>query len=378
MTYQTLDVRLDRAKNTDAYRHYLTSRESVLRMLDEAERNSDGVSEYWTEELAGFNYILDASPLIVDRLREHSHHITGIRSYESRQHHDFRKTGFLKKFIALKELDHANLFVQESTILGGFGHDQDVRFVNLDTLKFYEYLIGLDSQGFLDEFKYSPENRGVVAEVGPGWGGFPYQFKTLFPNTTYVLIDLPLTLLLSITYLKTAFSDASVFVYGDYPIDELPSQLETYDFVFIPHYALDQLELPGLGLTLNMVSFQEMTSIHVEDYVKRAFDWGSPHIYSLNRDRSRYNSELSSVSSIMAKYYETTDVNVLPVPYTDLALPNPLAKEIPTIMSRIKHPRRTLRSVKRKINPPPGKAVNMAQEIHKYKHVAGRRKTDTI
>ena len=50
MTYQTLDVRLDRAKNTDAYRHYLTSRESVLRMLDEAERNSDGVSEHWTEE----------------------------------------------------------------------------------------------------------------------------------------------------------------------------------------------------------------------------------------------------------------------------------------------------------------------------------------
>ena len=211
----------------------------------------------------------------------------------------------------------------------------------------------------------------------PGWGGFPYQFKTLSPNTNYVLIDLPLTLLLSITYMKTAFSDTSVFVYGDYPIDELPGQLESYDFVFIPHYALDQLELPGLDLTLNMVSFQEMTSSHVEGYVKRAFDWSSQYIYSLDRDRSRDNSELSSVSSIMAQYYETTVVNVLPVPYTDLALPKPVVEESPTMMSRVKHSRRTLRSVKRKILPPPQKAANMAQEIHNYKHVAGRRRNDT-
>ena len=50
MTYQTLEVELDRAQNTDAYRHYLKAREIVLRMLGEAERNLGGVSEYCTDE----------------------------------------------------------------------------------------------------------------------------------------------------------------------------------------------------------------------------------------------------------------------------------------------------------------------------------------
>lgn len=375
MTYRTLDAELERAQNTDAYRHYLTARESVLRMLDEEERNSGSVSDYWTEELAGFNYILDASPLVVDRLREHSHHITGIRSYEYRQHHFIRKDAFAKKLAALKALDHSNLFVQESPILAGFGHDLDGESVNLDTLKFYEYLIGLDSQGFLDRFKSPPADRGIVAEIGPGWGGFSYQFKTLYPDTTYVLIDLPLTLLLSITYLKTAFPDTSTFVYGDYPIDDLPDQLESYDFVFIPHYALDQLELPGVNLTHNMVSFQEMTTEHVERYVKRAYDWGSPYIYSLNRDRFRYNTQLSSVSAILEKYYDTTQVDVLPVPYTDLVLPKPVVREELTVMSRVKHPLRTLRSVKRRLMPLPKTAPNTEQLIHQYKHVAGHRRT---
>ncbi len=380
MTYRTLDAELDRAKNTDAYRNYLSARESVLRMLEEAESNSGGVSEYWTEELAGFNYILDASPLIVDNLREHSHHITGIRSYEYRQHHDVKKAAFGKKLAGLKSLDHDNLFVEESPILAGFGHNLENELLNLDTLKFYEFLIGLNSQGFLDAFRSDTDSRGIVAEIGPGWGGFPYQFKTLFPNTTYVLIDLPLTLLLSITYLKTAFPGASTFVYGDYPIDELAGQLDSYDFVFIPHFALGQLELPGINLALNMVSFQEMTSENVEGYVKRAYDWGSPYLYSLNhslnRDRSRYNTELSSVSGIMSKYYDTTEIEVLPVPYIELALPNPAATDTPTVMSRVKHPRRTLRSVKRKIMSAPKQTSDAARLIHEYKHVAGRRRND--
>ncbi len=85
----------------------------------------------------------------------------------------------------------------ESPRLGGFGHRLDGDLVNIDTLKFYECLIALDRCQVLSELR-EVDRRVTVVEIGAGWGGLAYQFKTLFPNTTYVIVDLPPTLLFSI------------------------------------------------------------------------------------------------------------------------------------------------------------------------------------
>ena len=42
-----------------------------------AASDADAPSSYWQEELANFEYMLDASPLIIEKLRHHTHHITG-------------------------------------------------------------------------------------------------------------------------------------------------------------------------------------------------------------------------------------------------------------------------------------------------------------
>lgn len=370
----SLRSRIQRARDTGAFETYLEVRRRVLDMLEEDRASSGQISKYWEEELSGFEYIFDASPLIIGDLRGHCWHITGIRAYEYRRHHSIRKGPFASKLASLKAVDHSNLFVPESPILGGFGHDLDGELVNLDTLKFYECLIGLDSQGFLDAFRNQGHGRSVVAEIGPGWGGFPYQFKTLFPNTTYVLIDLPSTLLLSMIYLKTAFPDASTFVYGDHPLSELPDRLRSFDFVFIPYYKLDQLELPGIKLMLNMVSFQEMTTEQVEGYVKRAYDWRSPHIYSLNRDRSKYNTQLSSVSAILTKHYETNEVDVLPVPYPQIGSQRPVSKEKSTLMKILRRTRKTVRFMKHQLDPRNERLINPAQTNDNYVHIAGHRR----
>ena len=47
-------------------------------------------------------------------------------------------------------------------------------------------------------------------EIGAGWGGFAYQFKTLFPKTTYVVVDFPELFLFSASYLVTVFPEAKV------------------------------------------------------------------------------------------------------------------------------------------------------------------------
>ena len=60
----------------------------------------------------------------------------------------------------------------------------------------------------LDEIR--APGRKLVWEIGAGWGGFAYQFKTLFPDVTYVIVDLPELFLFSATYLMTLFPEAKV------------------------------------------------------------------------------------------------------------------------------------------------------------------------
>src|SRR3712207_8746167 len=77
---------------------------------------------------------------------------------------------------------------------------------NLDTLKFCEALIALQRGGVLGALRADGPRR-VVVEVGSGWGGFAYQLKTLCPQLTIVLVDLPELFLFSGTYLRTLFPE---------------------------------------------------------------------------------------------------------------------------------------------------------------------------
>jgi len=157
-----------------------------------------------------------------------------------------------------------------------------------------------------------------VWEIGGGWGGFAYQFKTLCPNATYLIVDLPELFLFSAVYLMTLFPRARVRFWEGQSASELLSSLEDVDFVFIPAGALDSMRPERLDLTINMVSFQEMTTAQVRGYVHHAHEIGSPFLYSLNRDRSLYNTELSSVRELLAERYRTHEIPLLDLGYTKL------------------------------------------------------------
>ena len=66
-----------------------------------------------------------------------------------------------------------------------------------------------------------------------------------------------------------------------------------------------------------MVSFQEMTDAQVRGYAAMAARAGCPLLYSLNRERSPYNTELVSVSEALAEHYRLTEVPVLDTDYTE-------------------------------------------------------------
>jgi putative sugar O-methyltransferase len=324
---------LEALADSRAYRNYQTVRDRVLTMKEHhQDRDTAGrPSAYWREELSGFEYILDASPLVVAKLRHHTHHVTGLRPYEYRSHRD--PGAFRDKLDRLVAAGGKDLLVPEARQLGGFGFEIDGALFNLDTLKFYEALIALDHGGLLADFRAATERR-VVWEIGAGWGGFAYQFKTLFPNVTYVISDLPELFLFSAVYLMEAFPDARV---------EFHSRTETHwetwkeaDFVFVPATRTDDVRPGRVDLTINMVSFQEMREDQVRRYAGAAARLGCPYIYSLNRDRSPYNPELGTVREALAEHYWLHEIPVLGMSYTKLGPVGPRGRK-PLLVSDLEY-----------------------------------------
>ena len=296
------------------YAAYLRARDAVLRFTGAAASATHGVTEpstYWAEELENIDYLIEASPLIVRKLRHHSFHITGIRPYDYRSKGDGRQQNFELRLQALRALGGDALLVPESPALGGFGYEIDGRLFNVDTLKFFEVLIGMERGGVLPALRRV--ERPLVCEIGSGWGGFAYQFKTLFPNSTCVLVDFPELFLFSATYLGAVFPDARM-LFADSQAGLQGWQQA--DFVFVPHTSAHLVTTLPLDLTVNMVSFQEMTGPQVRGYAAVAARAGCPLLYSLNRERSPYNTELVSVTQELGEYYRLTEVPVLDTDYT--------------------------------------------------------------
>ena len=292
-----------------AYQNYLGVRDAVLRMKQAGATGTAAPSEYWDEELSNIDYMIEASPLIILKLRHHAFQITGIRPYDYRVQDDARSEAFKGRLQSLIELGGRELLVAEHPALGGFGYRLDAGLFNLDTIKYFEALVGMKRAGVLDGLS-AP--GAAVLEIGGGWGGLAYQFKTLFPHLTYVIVDLPELFLFSATYLQTVFPDARVVFAA---ADSDATAWRDADFVFVPNTLASVARGVSPALTVNLASFQEMTSGQVDGYARLAHESGSPFLYSLNRERSRYNTQLSTVSELAGRYYDLREIAVLDTDY---------------------------------------------------------------
>ncbi len=296
------------------YATYLRVRDEVERMARSRSGSGEAApSRYWSDELAAIDYIGEATPLVIAKLRHHAFHITGIRPYDYREYGD-RQAWFERRLDALAALGGGkDLLVPEPEVLGGFGYRIDGRLYNVDTLKFFEVLVGMRRAGLI-EMPGRTGARRLVWEIGGGWGGFAYQFKTLFPNTTYVIVDFPELFLFSATYLATVFPDATMRFWRDG--EETFDGLDGVDFVFVPNDRADALRGARSDLLVNLVSFQEMTTAQVEGYATLAASTGCRSLYSLNRERTHYQSDIESVSAALAKHYDLREVRLLGSDYT--------------------------------------------------------------
>ena len=82
-TARTLEERLAALRAGPAFRNYSYARDRVLEMRAQVAAAPEyRPSAYWEEELSAFEYMLDASPLVIEKLRQHTHWITGLRAYD--------------------------------------------------------------------------------------------------------------------------------------------------------------------------------------------------------------------------------------------------------------------------------------------------------
>src|ERR687891_403960 len=70
-----------------AYSNYLRVRDEVTRLKRSSVAEGNAApSRYWADELSNIDYLADASPLVIRKLRHHAFHVTGIRPYDYREH----------------------------------------------------------------------------------------------------------------------------------------------------------------------------------------------------------------------------------------------------------------------------------------------------
>ena len=308
---RALEQKLERARSSDLYQYYLSIRDRVLWMIRD-KRDQQG--SIFPDDVCGFEYLFDASPLLVFSFRRHCYHVSNDYSESYADQSSDRSRLLLERLDRLLEADGSELLVPESEALGGFGYPSSHGMINLETLKFYESLIGLNRAGFMIDGEVdgkSGNNRLAVVEIGSGWGGFAYQFRTLFPNTTCFLIDAPAKLLFAATYLRATFPEARLNFIDPENASSVYSEWTKYDFVFVSSQELSIFSPHQLDLAVDIGSLQEMPPDEGRLYVHRLADLSCRRLYSVNRDPIQSGSNQRPISYLISERYNLNEFTIL-------------------------------------------------------------------
>ena len=175
------------------------------------------------------------------------------------------------------------------------------------------------------------EKESIICEIGGGWGGFAHCFCTIFPNTKYIITDLPNTLIFSYLFLSEAFPNKKVKLFN-YEAEST----QDCDFLLIPNTEFDKYK-GNIDGAINICSFQEMTSNQVSDYVETLHNMGAKFIYSLNRNLNKNNLALERpISDHISEKYTVEKIDIIKIPYTELNINQTRTSKINLLKNIIK------------------------------------------
>lgn len=164
------------------------------------------------------------------------------------------------------------LIVNPPRMLGEIGWDVKGIVVNHDTYVYQECVNLMYESGLISWLmkRMSEKKQLTILEIGAGYGALAYFLKGLFPKASYIICDLPESMLFSAAYLYLTRPDILHSIYnGRNP--EVLRYLNS-GYFFVANYMFEDISknLNGIDLVLNTLSFSEMSEAQVRYYASRA------------------------------------------------------------------------------------------------------------
>lgn len=133
--------------------------------------------------------------------------------------------------------------------------------------------VSLDFLQSIEEFYSVREALGfdkdasvVLCEIGAGYGRLAHVTLSALPNATYVVVDLPESLIVSQYYLKSLYPRAKVALYPESAEVLASGTLASHRLVFLLPDQMRLLPRGSVDGVLNVYSFMEMRREQVERY----------------------------------------------------------------------------------------------------------------
>lgn len=144
-------------------------------------------------------------------------------------------------------------------VMGEVGFDVDGRCVNRDTVACQERINLMREFGVFDHL--AGKGAPLILEIGAGYGGLAWYLKQRFQDATYLIVDLPQSLLFSGCYLAVAVPGVEVQVFS--PENRI---IPPGSITLIPNHLLPALPRSAVDVAVNTLSFAEMPKDTVIEY----------------------------------------------------------------------------------------------------------------
>ncbi len=273
-------------------------------------------SKFWSDICSFFDYVLWLPEHSFSRLRLHTYHLTGD-NYQTYYFGKFNVDSFealWKQSVAGIPLDF--VLSEPKGLIKGIGFEVgDGRLVSHDILRFQHVFNTLYLHGVISSLANSRGPRKIILEIGGGYGGLAHHLSRILGNITYIIVDLPETLLFSGVYLSLLNPQKEILIYQRNEFKE-PIRLDVatnYDFIIVPNYKIDALRELQFDLVINVASLQEMRVDQANDYLDFIHRTCVGTSYSWNQDAQPQNREISDLSQMLKTRFELDEVLTTPV-----------------------------------------------------------------
>ena len=153
------------------------------------------------------------------------------------------------------------------------------------------------------------KDKEFILEIGPGGCNLVSLLKHHFSNKCFVLVDLPETLILSISTINELFPQSKILFPNECDNKINTQLLEKYDFIFLTPDKINLLEDNLIDLSINTNSFGEMQIDQVNKYLKL--------IQRVSKNGSFFFNTNRIEKYAIANKHENNNVETPPTRYID-------------------------------------------------------------